>query len=410
VKILIGIFVKIILYWVYVMSILIIHYDEIILKGKNRPFFERIMIDNIKELLGGEEIGKISREGGRIVIKTSNETNSEQIAKILEKMPGISNFSFAEEVESEMALILEKTLQIVKDNDLDEKYKTFKVITRRSNKNFKLKSPEINAAAGEYILNNTSLKVDVHFPDVEININIGDNNTFIYLKKYAGIGGLPVGSSGNAVCLLSGGIDSPVAAYMMAKRGLKVSFVHFKNRTIAGASEGIDKIRELVAILSGFQGISRLYIIPFDDFQKEIITNVSSKNRMIVYRRIMLKVAAMVAKKENASAIIVGDSIGQVASQTIENISVAYQAINMPILAPLIGFNKRETIDMANRIGTYDVSIIPYQDCCSLMASKHPETRSELAEIEKQERCIEIERIALNCLSKIKAELINGKS
>ncbi|MFA6097592.1 MAG: tRNA uracil 4-sulfurtransferase ThiI [Candidatus Paceibacterota bacterium] len=387
-------------------SHIIIHYDEITLKGKNRPFFERILMNNVKEMLKGEAIGKIGKEGGRIIIKTDDGTNIGRIRKILERLPGISNFSFVEEAEMDIDSIFKKAVQVMKEDKLEERYKTFKVIARRTNKDFKLNSPQINSAVGEYILANTSLRVDVHAPDIELNINIGDKKAFIYFEKVAGIGGLPVGSSGKAVCLLSGGIDSPVAAYMMMKRGMRITFVHFKNRSVMGSGEGVDKIKELVGILGGFQGKSKLYIVPFDDFQKEIIANIASKNRMIVYRRIMLRMAGLIAKKEGAGAVVVGDSIGQVASQTIENLSVAYKVIDMPILAPLIGFNKREIIDIASRIGTYDISIIPYQDCCSLMAAKHPETKADPGEIEKQEKNIDMIKIAQDCLSKIEPEII----
>jgi thiamine biosynthesis protein ThiI len=363
-------------------------------------------MNNVKEMLKGEAIGKIGKEGGRIIIKTDDGTNIGRIRKILERLPGISNFSFVEEAEMDIDSIFKKAVQVMKEDKLEERYKTFKVIARRTNKDFKLNSPQINSAVGEYILANTSLRVDVHAPDIELNINIGDKKAFIYFEKVAGIGGLPVGSSGKAVCLLSGGIDSPVAAYMMMKRGMRITFVHFKNRSVMGSGEGVDKIKELVGILGGFQGKSKLYIVPFDDFQKEIIANIASKNRMIVYRRIMLRMAGLIAKKEGAGAVVVGDSIGQVASQTIENLSVAYKVIDMPILAPLIGFNKREIIDIASRIGTYDISIIPYQDCCSLMAAKHPETKADPGEIEKQEKNIDMIKIAQDCLSKIEPEII----
>lgn len=385
-------------------EVVIINYDEIILKGKNRPFFERILKGNIKEMLSGMAIGKINKEGGRIVIGLNDQTDIVQMTKLLEKIPGISNFSFVEEVESKIDEIFKKVLEVVKNNKLDEKYKTFKIVAKRANKNFTFTSPQINSAAGEFLLNNTSLKVDVHNPEVEMNINVGDKKTYIYYEKHVGVGGLPVGSSGKSVCLLSGGIDSPVAAYMMAKRGLEITFVHFKNKTVAGAGEGMDKIRNLVRKLNEYLGHSKLFIVPFDDFQKEIVINVSSKNRMIVYRRIMLKIAESIAKNEGAKAIIVGDSIGQVASQTVENISVAYKICDMPILAPLIGMNKQETIDIAEKLGTYAISIIPYPDCCSLMASKHPETKANIEDIEKQERNIDISGIISKIMTDLKPD------
>jgi tRNA uracil 4-sulfurtransferase len=385
---------------------IIINYDEIILKGGNRPFFERALVDNIKEFLREISYSKISKEGGRLIIKIDEKTEVSKIGGILKNIPGISNFSFAIIEENDIEKICKKTLQLLNENKEIKECKTFKVSARRSNKRFDMKSPEINIKAGEYIFERTKLKVDVHNPDLEIIINVGDEGTFIYFEKIKGVGGLPVGTTGNLISLISGGIDSPVASFMMNKRGAKNVFVHFKNKIISGSADGQDKIKILVKELCKFQGRSKLYVVPFEEFQKEIIAKISSKNRMIVYRRIMFRLAGMIAKKENAKGFVTGDSLSQVASQTIDNITAIYNAANLPIFPPLIGMNKQEIVDIASIIGTYEISILPYQDCCSFLISKHPETKAKLEEIINQEKNLEIEKIAKEVLAKVRPKII----
>ncbi len=390
---------------------IIIHYDEITLKGGNRPFFERVFLANIKEFLSGVEYGKISKEGGKIIIEINSKGEQAlvrlwNLREILKNIPGISNFYFAVSVDKDMNKINKKTVELLKNYLRTENKKTFKIEARRSDKKFELKSPEINAMAGEYVLNNTKLKVDVHNPDLEIVVDIGDKKCFIYFEKTKAVGGLPVGTAGNLISLISGGIDSPVASFMMNKRGAKNIFVHFKNKTISGSADGRDKIESLVKELGKFQGRSKLYTVPFEEFQKEIIAKIPAKNRMIIYRRMMFRLAGMIAKKENAKGFVTGDSLSQVASQTIDNITAIYNAANLPIFPPLIGMNKQEIIDIASKIGTYEISILPYQDCCSFLIAKHPETKAKLEEIINQEKNLEIEKIAEEVLGKIKPKNI----
>ena len=259
---------------------------------------------------------------------------------------------------------------------------------------------------GEYVLEHTELKVDVHNPDMEIVVDIGNKNCFIYSEKMKGIGGLPVGTAGKLVSLISGGIDSPVASFMMMRRGARIVFVHFKNKTVSSGA-GSDKIEKLVETLSCFQGRSKLYVVPFEEFQKEIIAKIPSKNRMIIYRRVMFKLSEIIAKKENAKGFVTGDSLSQVASQTIDNINAIYKAANLPILPPLIGINKQETIDLAKQIDTYETSIIPYQDCCSFLIAKHPETRARLDEIIRQEENLEIDEIVKRVMDRIKLVVVS---
>ena len=384
---------------------IIIHYDEITLKGGNRPFFERALLFNIKEFLENVEHGEIYRDGSKFLVSINKKTDLENIKKILKRIPGISNFHFAVSEEKDLEKIKKKVVEFLTSSDLDETKKTFKIEARRADKKFEYKSPEINAKVGEYVLENTKFIVDVHNPDLEIVVDIGIKECFIYFNKILGIGGLPTGTTGKLVSLLSGGIDSPVASYMMAKRGAKLIFVHFKNRTIGGANDGEEKIQNLAKILSKFQGKSKLYIIPFEEFQKEIIAKIPAKNRMIVYKRIMFQIAEKIARKEKARGIVTGDSLSQVASQTLENIEVIYNSANLPIFSPLIGMNKQEIINLAVKIETFEISIIPYQDCCSFLIAKHPETKAKLEEIEKQEANLEIDTIIDKTLSEIEYKI-----
>jgi len=384
---------------------IIIHYDEIALKGGNRPFFERVLMSNIKKFLKDIKYNKIYKEEGKIILDLDEKTDFKKTREILKNIPGISNFCFAISAKKNIEVINKKTIEAIKLYLKKNKAKTFKIEARRTDKKFELKSPEINYKVGEYVSENTNLKVDVHNPDMEIVVDVGSKECFIYFEKNKGVGGLPVGTAGKLISLISGGIDSPAASFMMMRRGAKIVFVHFKNRTISSGAGG-DKIEKLVETLSRFQGKSKLYIVPFEEFQKEIIAKIPAKNRMIIYRRVMFKLSEIIAGKENAKGFITGDSLSQVASQTIDNINVIYKAANLPVFAPLIGISKQETIDLAKQISTYETSIIPYQDCCSFLIAKHPETRANFDEIIKQENNLEIDEIAKTVMSKIKLVII----
>jgi thiamine biosynthesis protein ThiI len=386
---------------------IIIHYDEIALKKGNRPFFERTLTSNIKESLEYIKYDKIYKEDGKIIIDITSETDLKKIKETLENIPGISNFYFAVSASKDLEKINKKTVKLLNSSKKAETKKTFKINARRSDKSFDLKSPQINTRVGEYVLKKTALKVDVYNPDVEIIVDVSGKRCFIYFDKIKGIGGLPVGTAGSLISLISGGIDSPVASFMMMRRGSKIVFVHFKNRTIHSKGNGKEKIEKLVRVLSKFQGKSKLYVIPFEEFQKEIIAKIPAKNRMIVYRRTMFKLSEIVARKEKIKGFVTGDSLSQVASQTVENINVIYNATNFPIFSPLIGMNKQEIVDLAKNIKTYNTSNIPYQDCCSFLITKHPETKADLKKILDQERNLDIDKKIEKAISNIRPNTIN---
>jgi len=377
---------------------LIIHYSEIGTKGKNRDFFEKRLVDNLKSVLG-KKVSNVHRRLGKIVCELNDSDGIEQILRFI---PGVANFSFALKCELSYDSIEEKVFEGLSKIEFD----SFKVFTTRSYKKFEMTSDDVNRLLGEKIMLKFNKKVKMTNPDLMVYVEIGEKECFVYFEKIQGIGGLPIGCSGDVVSSLSGGIDSPVASYLMMKRGCKNIFVHIYNQTQTDESV-LSKIDKIVTQLSKIQGKSKLYVVPFEKIQKQIIMNVPSKFRMIIYRRFMFRIINLIAKSENAKAIVTGDSVGQVASQTLENINSIYDAAEYPVLCPLIGTNKEETITISRFIGTYDFSIIPFPDCCSFMIAEHPETKSKLEEIKKIEENIEgIDKLVEECVNEAKVKVI----
>ena len=360
---------------------IIIHYSEIGTKGQNRGFFEKKLVKNIKYSLKNLGIKQTRRERGRILLELNKKYNEKKIIEKLKCIPGIANFSFA--VTS--SLDIEKMKKVL--DKLIIKKKTFKIEASRSNKSYKYTSPKINEILGAYVWKKTKMKGKMKNPELTFYVEISDR-AFLYTNKIQGIGGLPVGTSGKVVCLLSGGIDSPVAAYKMMTRGCEVIFIHFHNYT----SRIEEKIEKIVGVLNKYQLRSKVYIIPFLPIQEDIIENVPDKYRMIVYRRIMMNIAEKVMEKEGAKAIITGDSLAQVASQTLENLAIIHSATDKPVLAPLIGKSKINIIEMSKKIGTYDLSIQPYRDCCAYMIAKHPSTKARKEDIENYEEDLDTKK------------------
>ncbi len=365
---------------------IIIHYGEIALKGGNRDFFEDALVKNLR-LVIGKDNGFVVNKYGKIIIDLKEKSNLDEITSKLLKVPGIVYFSPCFVVGLDTNEIINKSLEIIKNKE----FSTFRVSTRRSNKKFSLSSEDFDKLLGEKILdNNPDKKVKLRNSDLELSVDISDKEAYIYTDKIKGIGGLPVGTSGTVISSLSGGIDSPVASFMSMKRGCKVVFVHIHNNSFQG-SVVKEKIISLVKTLKDYQiGVNtELFIVPFDDIQKQIIISVPPKLRMIVYRRFMMKIINLVARKVKAKAVITGDSIGQVASQTLENIMCIQDSSKLPVLSPLIGMNKEEIVDISKKIGTFDTSIIQGNDCCSFMIAKSPETHGKLEEIRAVEEKIE---------------------
>lgn len=350
----------------------VIHYGEIGLKGGNRPFFENRLVENLRKATGA----KAEREYGRIIAENKN-------TRALKNVTGIAFFSPALRAQLDIDDIKEKALKVGKQG----KKKTFAVISKRSNKNFRYNSRQLNEIVGDHIRRKLKMKVDLGRPQKKVYIEIGEKAAYIYDRKIKGPGGLPVGVSGKVVCLLSGGIDSPVASYMMMKRGCTVVFLHFHNYM----SKIDEKVGKIVSVLNRYQMSSTLYMVPFFPIQEKIIEKIPERHRMIVYRRMMLRIAERIMDKEGAKAVVTGDSVAQVASQTLDNIASIRSASDATVLSPLIGMDKQETIEIAKSIGTYELSIMPYQDCCSYMIAKHPETRAKTEDVIEMEKALDVE-------------------
>jgi len=376
-----------------------IHYSEIAIKKDNRNTFENILIRNLKQLLA-TDASNIYKRFGRVVCVLSESADTECIKFILEKMPGVYNFSFSVTCISDLEDIKKTARELAQNIDFDN----FRISAKRSFKGFKYTSQEIDRLVGEEIFDNLKKQVKLKNPQLDINIEVTEKEVFVYTNKdtHKGIGGLPVGSTGTVMCSLSGGIDSPVSGYMLNKRGCKVIYVHIQSNNQV-TKEVEEKIFKLCSILRNYQGRTKLIVIPFSDIQKELLIVVPADYRMIIYRRFMLRIINKLAEKESALGIVTGDSVGQVASQTLENLNCIYDASKYPVFSPLIGLNKDEIISLAQKINTYDISIIPYPDCCSFMVATHPKTRGKIEEVKDIESNIKDIDVLVNAaISNIK--------
>ena len=382
------------------MLTFIIHYNEIGLKGKNREWFEKILVRNIREKLKKEGWSdfEVQRIFGRIVLKFSKVKNTDisaekKVKKILGSIFGIANFSPAEEVSQEMKVLKKACWNFLKD----KRFKTFRITTQRSNKNFPMTSEEINREVGGYIFDKLvekklKPKVSLKNPDEECRIEIVEKRAFIYATKCVGLGGMPVGTSGKALAMLSGGIDSPVAGYYGLKRGVKMDFIHFHSLPYTSTASN-EKVEALAKKLLQFQINAKIFMVPFAKIQQEIVMKCPEKLRVIMYRRLMLRIAEKIAGREKYLALYSGESVAQVASQTLENILATNDAVNITVLRPLCGFDKSEIIARAQKIGTYEISILPHEDCCTRFVPKHPETRADLSAVRKAEKELDLEKI-----------------
>ena len=295
-------------------------------------------------------------------------------------MFGVANFSLVEATARDIEVLQARILEKLNGT----RFESFRIETQRGDKTFPLNSPEINRRLGAAVKEKSAARVDLTHPELTVFVEILPRDAFFGFNKIPGAGGLPVGASGRVVSLISGGIDSPVAAYRMLQRGCRLIFVHFHSTPYLDKTSQ-EKVRQLVTALTRHQFQSRLYMVPFGEIQRQIVAAVNRPLRVILYRRMMLRIAQGLARQEKAKALVTGESLGQVASQTLENMAVIQQASTLPILRPLVGMDKQEIIDQARRIGTFDISSIPDQDCCQLFVPKHPATKAKFAEVEEAE-------------------------
>ncbi|MFQ5641802.1 MAG: tRNA uracil 4-sulfurtransferase ThiI, partial [bacterium] len=355
------------------MPKILFHFGELSLKGKNRSTFERKMAQNIKRVVQPVlKKGGFHREHGRMTADL--EMVDDELLDLLALIPGIRNFSVAHECELELEAMQEiAKAAVLADFGPDVAGKPFRVTSKRSNKGFPIQSPKLNFEVGGFLKNQLDLTVNLDHPEIDVRVEVGARADYIYTRKMTGVGGLPLGSSGRGVVLFSGGIDSPVAAYTMMKRGMEVVLVHLYNSTI---NRDFAKIKDLARQLSRYQGKVKLYLIDLEEFQRHAIAHVPAEYRMIIYKRQMIRSAGLIARQIKAQALVTGDSLGQVASQTLANIHAIYDASDLPLLSPLIAWDKEEIIALGRRIGTYDISIEEYCDICSFLIAKHPETNA----------------------------------
>ncbi|NMA86529.1 MAG: tRNA 4-thiouridine(8) synthase ThiI [Tissierellia bacterium] len=369
---------------------------EIALKGLNRKYFEDQLISKMKKAIGDIEYNKIYKEQGKIYIEAPGE-NLDLIIDRVKKVFGLVYISPCYRVGKDMEEIERASIEIVKEKLGSSSVKTFKVESSRSDKSFPMKSPEISSHMGGVILENfEDLTVDVHNPDFYLYIDI-KKNAYVYIDRIEGHRGMPVGTNGHGLLLLSGGIDSPVAGFMMAKRGMQISGVHFHSYPFT-SERAEEKVKNLAKKLSLYTGNIRLYSVNILNIQKELNKDCPEKEMTILSRRFMMRIAEKIAISNSLNALITGESLGQVASQTIEGISVVNSSVNMPILRPLIGLDKVDIIDISKDIDTYELSILPYDDCCTLFSPKHPVTKPRLEDIENSEKNIDVASLVKNAI------------
>ena len=375
-------------------EIILVKNGELALKGLNRRNFEETLAKNIQKAAapcGGVNVWRA--QSTMYVTPLDSGADIEDIVSCISRVFGIAALSRAAEVEKSMDVILPSACTYLKD-DL-ENARTFKVNAKRADKKFPLKSPEICAMAGEYILKQfPHLTVDVYSPDVTVTIEIRDTAAYLHKQPIRGAGGLPVGTGGRACVMISGGIDSPVASWMMAKRGLALSAVNFASPPYT-SRRAEDKVRDLLRKVARWSGEIRLHIVPFTEIQEAIRDNCPEDMLTLIMRRYMIKIAQAIACEDGAQALVSGESVGQVASQTLGALVCTDAAANMPILRPVIGMDKEEIVEIARRIDTFEISILPFEDCCTVFTPKHPKTKPSLDKILLAETALENERICV---------------
>jgi thiamine biosynthesis protein ThiI len=389
------------------MRCAIVHYHELALKGRNRDLFEDRLVRNIQLALKDLGTTRVEKLRSRIRVLLPEEATDDMVRDRLRRVCGIANFFLAQSVPLNLAQPrIEDLNAAVIENLRHKSFSTFRVTAKRADKRLAMTSMDVERAVGAAVHEGLNKPVSLTAPDLTVYIELLTKEVYFSTEKIEGPGGMPVGVSGTVACLLSGGIDSPVAAYRMIKRGCNAVFVHFSGRPLVSrASE--EKARELAQILTAYQYESRLYVIPFGEIQRDIVVNTPAPFRVVLYRRMMLRIAEELAKQEQCWGLVTGDSLGQVASQTPENLSVVGEAAELPILRPLIGMDKLEITDEARRLGTYEISIEPDQDCCKLFTPPHPSTKTRLDALLKVEQALDISRLVKQGLEK--AELSSLK-
>lgn len=370
----------------------LVHYHELGLKGRNRSVFERRLMHNLEALLEDAPVEAVRHISGRVLIMFQADATDESVcaaADLVATVPGVARVSCGFVCERDIDIMNQAAARALSEA---EPFCTWKVAARRSHTDFPIDSMEMNQLVGAYLCDQfPEKKVQMKNPDVEVRVEVVQGHSYIYAQSIPGVGGLPIGTAGKVVCLMSSGIDSPVAAWRMARRGATCIGVHFSGRPqTASTSEYL--VDDIAHVLERFGGIARVYTVPFGDYQLDIAGKVPPALRIIIYRRLMMRIAERIARKEGAKALVTGESLGQVASQTLDNLAATNAAVDMQIFRPLIGSDKLEIIADAQKLGTFEISSSPAPDCCTLFMPRSPETHAKLPEVEAAEACLPYEQ------------------
>jgi tRNA uracil 4-sulfurtransferase len=368
------------------MKSVVVHYQEIALKGNNRPWFVSRLARNLRLATKGAGVKEVRVLMGRIELLLEEGADWEVVRDRVSKVFGIANFAKAGSAKLDLNAISDAILADIGDPPVA----SFRVSARRADKRFPVPSPQIEREVGGRIRLAKGWPVDLSKPELTIHVEALTDEAFYYFGKEPGAGGLPAGTSGRVACLLSGGIDSPVAAWRMMRRGCRVLFVHFHSYPILSRASQ-EKARELANLLTRYQYDSRLFLVPFGEIQQRVVLGVAPPLRVVIYRRLMMRIAEAIGRRNRVQALITGDVVGQVASQTLENMSAINSVATLPVLRPLVGMDKDEITAEAERLGTYPISIIPDQDCCTLFTPRHPATKARLHDVERAESALDIE-------------------
>jgi len=371
----------------------IVRCGEVALKGLNKPYFERMLADRIKRVLKKYEGAEVKRSEGLIFVKTPKEYGFDSVAGDISRVFGVASVSPAVETASDMEEIGRAAVEYMQRLVREKGVKTFKVEAKRADKSFPVQSPDIARQIGAKILIGCKvLKVDVHNPDCLLFVDVRKERSYIFEQKISGFGGLPLGTNGKGMVLLSGGIDSPVAAWMMAKRGMLIEAIHFHSYPYT-SERAREKVIDLAGIIAGYCGRFKLHIVNLLPVQEMIVQNCPEEETTILIRRFMMRIAEKIARETGCLMLITGENLGQVASQTAEALVVTDQSVQLPVMRPLIAMDKVDIMEMAQNIGTYETSILPYEDCCTVFLPKHPVTRPKLAKILESEGKLDVVKL-----------------
>lgn len=383
---------------------ILVRYGELALKGKNRSDFEDRLIRNIREALASFSGIQVKKTFGRIFVELGDE-DPKPVVKRLKDVFGIVGISPARRIPAEIKEIEKAVLALVQE----AAPRTFKVVAKRVNTSFPMGSQEINRHLGGFILKNVpGIKVDVHNPELTLHVEVRGQKAYVYGNDQAGLGGLPVGASGRVMLLLSGGIDSPVAGYLALKRGVELEAIHFHSYPFT-SERAQQKVEDLGKILTRYGGKIRLHLVPFTEIQTEISQKCLDSYSITIMRRMMLRIAEKISEKQGALALVTGESLGQVASQTLESMRVINEVTKMPILRPLVGMDKQEIMVLAKQIGTYETSILPYEDCCTVFLPRNPKTRPNPTVTVKNESQLAVEELVERAVAGTEVKILSEK-